>query len=226
MITLEESQCGLQTLGRHSHTQSKTMTAVGVVQIFVVALIIIMSVCGVSTDDSLKVTCQNVTGTVRESVTLSCNVSLLPKDCCITMYMFKKDDKKICIKEFPVNSCERENSYTCVYNPKETMTTQFKFFIQATCGMKRTLFTVNITEPETVPKPKIDANKQDPTTKEEPEVRRKVNVVPALVCSIFIITIFITAVIYKKTKCDCPNSSGFQSASQPIDKTSGGGEVV
>ncbi|CAM4712108.1 unnamed protein product [Leuciscus chuanchicus] len=99
-------------------------------------------------DDDISVSCEDVTGTVSEEVTLTCSVSLKNSGCCITYYKFqnseKYNDSEICREEFP-HSCEQRNSFTCSFSPTTVMTGPFRFFMQTKCGNKITEFTVNIT---------------------------------------------------------------------------------
>ncbi len=91
------------------------------------------------------VSCDDVTGSVGNEVTFACRVSLQPNECCIQMYKFKyPNHSAICKEEFPLNPCEQRNSFTCRYTPTTAMTEQFRIFVQTTCGVKTTEFTVNI----------------------------------------------------------------------------------
>ncbi len=94
------------------------------------------------------VSCDNVTGSVGNEGTFTCRVSLQRTDCCIQIYKFqypnRYNDSAICKEEFPVNSCEQRNSFTCPYTPSTAMTEQFRIFLQTTCGVNITEFTVNI----------------------------------------------------------------------------------
>ncbi|KAK7122265.1 hypothetical protein R3I94_019402 [Phoxinus phoxinus] len=115
-------------------------------------------------DDDISVRCQDVTGTVDEEVTLTCSVSLKESGCCITLYKFlypeKYNDSEICREEFPRDPCKQRNNFTC----SSTMTGQFRFFVQATCGWIRTEFTVNITETSKTEAPgKKDSNTENRT---------------------------------------------------------------
>ncbi|CAM4712090.1 unnamed protein product [Leuciscus chuanchicus] len=124
----------------------KTMNAVNAVQLFILVWTF-TAVC--QADDHISVRCENVTGTVGEEVTLTCSVSLNKSECCILLYKFqypeKYNDSEICREEFPQDSCEQRNSFTCSFNSTTAMTGEFRFFVQATCGSKITEFTVNIT---------------------------------------------------------------------------------
>jgi len=96
----------------------------------------------------MSVNCEDVTGTVRKEVTFTCSVSLKKSECCFTVYKFlypeRYNDPTIC-KEFPQDSCEQRNSFTCRFTPTTVMTEQFRFFIVTDCGWERTEFTVDIT---------------------------------------------------------------------------------
>ncbi|XP_051769735.1 uncharacterized protein LOC127523260 [Ctenopharyngodon idella] len=101
-------------------------------------------------DDGLcSISCKNVTGTVCEEVTFICSVSLKHSECCIARYKFKYPEKykdsTVCKQDLPEGSCEQRNNFTCRYTPTTAMTEKFRFFVQTTCGIKRTEFTVNIT---------------------------------------------------------------------------------
>ncbi|XDV44072.1 hypothetical protein PO909_012421 [Leuciscus waleckii] len=124
------------------------MNAVNAVQLFTLVWTF-TAVC--QADDDISVSCENVTGTVGEEVTLTCSVSLEKSGCCIRVYKFqypeKYNDSEIFRKEFPQDSCEQRNSFTCSFSSTTVMTGEFRFFVQATCGSKITEFTVNITEP-------------------------------------------------------------------------------
>jgi len=99
--------------------------------------------------DEMSVNCEDVTGTVSEEVTLTCNVSLKKSGCCFTVYKFqypeKYNDPTICKEVFPPNSCEQRTSFTCRFTPTTVMKEQFRFFIATDCGTEQTKFTVNIT---------------------------------------------------------------------------------
>ncbi|XP_039521347.1 uncharacterized protein LOC120474786 isoform X4 [Pimephales promelas] len=100
-------------------------------------------------NDEMSVSCEDGTGTVRKEVTFTCSVSLKKSGCCFTVYKFlypeRYNDPTIC-KEFPQDSCEQRNSFTCRFTPTTVMTEQFRFFIVTECGWERTEFTVDITE--------------------------------------------------------------------------------
>ncbi|XP_048026887.1 uncharacterized protein LOC125255588 [Megalobrama amblycephala] len=117
--------------------------------------ILVWTVCQAD-DNVCSVSCENVTGTVGEEVTFTCSVSQKCSECCFRKYKFqyleKYKNSTICRQEFPEGSCEQRNSFTCRYTPTTSMTGQFRFFVLTVCGMKRTEFTVNITEPS---KPEI-----------------------------------------------------------------------
>jgi len=96
-----------------------------------------------------NVSCEDVTGTVSEEVNFNCSVSLKKSKCCIKLYKFQYpkniSDSEICREEFPPDSCEQRNSFTCSFTPTTVMKEQFRFFIQPVCGVNTTEFTVNIT---------------------------------------------------------------------------------
>ncbi|XP_039521340.1 uncharacterized protein LOC120474784 isoform X2 [Pimephales promelas] len=176
----------------------KTMSAVNAVQLFFLVWTF-SAVC--RADDDISVNCEDVTGTVSEEVTLTCSVSLKKSGCCFTVYKFlypeRYNDPTIC-KEFPQDSCEQRNSFTCRFTPTTAMKEQFRFFIQPVCGGKTTQFTVNITD--TKPENKGNqANWAGPVTTQSPRPQSKTTVIAAVMgCFIFII-IIIMIIIYKKT---------------------------
>ncbi|CAM4712120.1 unnamed protein product [Leuciscus chuanchicus] len=108
------------------------------------------TICQVYGDGDISVSCENVTGTVSEEVTLTCSVSLKKSGCCFTGYKFqypvKYNDSTICREEFPQDSCEQRNSFTCSFTSTTVMTGEFRFFVRTKCGNKITEFTVDITE--------------------------------------------------------------------------------
>ncbi|XDV44067.1 hypothetical protein PO909_012418 [Leuciscus waleckii] len=167
------------------------MNAVNAVQLFTLVWTF-TAVC--QADDHISVSCENVTGTVGEVVTFTCSVSLNKSECCILLYKFqypeKYNDSEICREEFPQDSCEQRNSFTCSFNSTTVMTGEFRFFVQATCGSKITEFTVNITESTSI----IEEKQR----REGDDTRSKSAVIAAVTgCFIFIIIIIIT-IIYKK----------------------------
>ncbi len=95
-----------------------------------------------------SVTCDDVTGSVEKEVNLTCSVSLQKTDCCIRKYMFQYteiyNDSTICMKKLPNDSCAQRNSFTCSYTQTTATTQQFRFFLQTTCEVKTTRFTVDI----------------------------------------------------------------------------------
>ncbi|XP_039521341.1 uncharacterized protein LOC120474784 isoform X3 [Pimephales promelas] len=125
----------------------KTMNAVNAVQLFIVVWTF-TAVC--QADDEMSVSCEDVTGTASEEVTLTCSVSLKKSGCCFTVYKFlypeRYNDPTICREKVPPNSCEQRNSFTCRFTPTTVMMEQFRFFIQTYCGNKIQEFAVNITE--------------------------------------------------------------------------------
>ncbi|KAK7135088.1 hypothetical protein R3I93_018253 [Phoxinus phoxinus] len=198
----------------------KTMIAVNSMHLFILVWTL-TAVC--QADDAISVSCEAVTGTVREKVPFTCSVSLKESGCCIRFYKFqypeKYNDSEIC-REVPPDSCEQINSFTCRFSSTTAMTEQFRFFVQATCGAPKTEFTVNITEtskPEPVTKAP-DSNTKKGT--EEGPVRvvgsgtdddfgsRNTVVTAVMGCFIFIIIIIVT-IIYKK-KPNYSKPCGFQ----------------
>ncbi|XP_016313793.1 uncharacterized protein LOC107666824 isoform X2 [Sinocyclocheilus anshuiensis] len=141
------------------------MNAVNVVQLLIVVWTF-SAVCQ-GYDDDFIVNCENVTGSVGNEVTLTCSISLLLTECCVTKYKFQYpesiNDCAVCHQVFPVNPCEQRNSLTCCYTPSTAMTEQFRFFVQTNCGMKRRGFAVGITEPM-----KREIDTEAPGKKEEP----------------------------------------------------------
>ncbi|KTG04204.1 hypothetical protein cypCar_00038911 [Cyprinus carpio] len=184
------------------------MNAVSVVEL----LIVVWSFSAVCEgyDDDFIVSCQNVTGSMRKEVTLTCSVSLQITECCIIKYKFQYPeiykDSAICRQDVPVNSCEQRNSFTCSYTPTTAMTEQFRFFVQTKCGVKGGEFAVNITEPM---KDEIDTEapgkKEEPvgdisetSEQKKPEDRGFKIAVIAAVISCFIIVIM--PIIYRLTQ--------------------------
>ncbi|XP_026104328.1 uncharacterized protein LOC113075883 isoform X3 [Carassius auratus] len=97
-------------------------------------------------DEDISVSCENVTGSVGEEVNLHCSVSLMCP-CSIKKYKFQYlKDPAICTTESPKDSCKQSNILTCRYTPTTAITGKFSFFVQTTCGMNTTEFTVEITE--------------------------------------------------------------------------------
>ncbi|XP_048036088.1 uncharacterized protein LOC125261576 isoform X2 [Megalobrama amblycephala] len=99
--------------------------------------------------DGCSVSCKNVT--VGKEANLTCSVSQNCSECCIEKYKFYytenyNDNKVICRQELPLGSCEQRNNFTCRYTPTKAMTGRFRFYVQTTCGLKLTVFTVDITE--------------------------------------------------------------------------------
>ncbi|XP_048026577.1 uncharacterized protein LOC125255407 isoform X2 [Megalobrama amblycephala] len=131
--------------------------------------------------DVCNISCKEVTGDVGKEVTLTCSVSQKRPECCIIMYKFQYPEKynnsAICKQEFPLDSCEQRNSFTCRYTPTTEMTGQFRFFVQTKFGARKTQFTVNITEPI---KPEIvaeeTATKESVTVTEETVTKESVTV--------------------------------------------------
>ncbi|XP_048027362.1 uncharacterized protein LOC125261577 [Megalobrama amblycephala] len=130
------------------------MNAVNSVQLFIVVWTF-TAVCRAD-DDVCSISCEDVTGTVGKQVAFTCSVPQKCTECCIIMYKFQYPEKynnsAICKQEFHLDPCEQRNSFTCRYTPTTAMTGQFRLFFQTTCDMKRTEFTVDITEPS---KPEI-----------------------------------------------------------------------
>ncbi len=92
----------------------------------------------------INLSCDDVTGSVRKEVNLTCKVSL-PNDCYFDKYKFRyPNDSTICKEEFPKELHEQRNSFiTCSYTPTTAMTERFRFFVLTTCGHETTEFTVN-----------------------------------------------------------------------------------
>ncbi len=92
-----------------------------------------------------------MTGTEHEELTLTCSVSLNCTEeaerCCIKWYMFKdgRENGTVISKRVFNQTCEQETSVTCDYKPSANMTATFIFFIQTSCGTKKTEFIVNVT---------------------------------------------------------------------------------
>ncbi|ROI82019.1 hypothetical protein DPX16_22254 [Anabarilius grahami] len=144
-------------------------------------------------DDVCSVSCEDVTGTVGEEVTLTCSVSQKCSECCITLYKFHYPEKHastICREEFPLDSCEKRNSFTCRYTPTKAMTEKLRFFFQTTCDKKITEFTVNKTETPSPTGEHSESRKEDNT-------RSNGTVIAAVVGCFFILIIIIMAIIYK-----------------------------
>ncbi|XP_067225691.1 uncharacterized protein [Chanodichthys erythropterus] len=198
------------------------MNAVYSVHLFIVVWTF-TAVCRAD-DDVCSISCEDVTGTVGEEVTFTCSVSQKRPECCIIMYKFQYPEKyknsEICRQEFPLDSCEQRNSFTCRFTPTTAMMRQFRFFVQTMCEMKRAEFTVNITEPR---KPETDTEDHD--RKEEAinldnfgkyehgraEGRGfKVAVIAAVVSSLIIV---IVLVIYKMEQ-NCKQKKRFRNNCQ------------
>ncbi|XDV44078.1 hypothetical protein PO909_012424 [Leuciscus waleckii] len=188
----------------------KTMNAVNAVQLFIMVWTF-TAVC--QADDDISVSCENVTGTVGEKVTLTCSVSLKKSGCCITMYKFQ-NSKEICREESPQDSCEQRNSFTCSFSSTTVMTGEFRFFVQTNKGQRSAKFTVDITEPSK-PEPVTEAPEStsivaEKQRREGDDTRSKSAVITAVTgCFIIIIIIIIMTIIYKK-KPNYSQSCGFQ----------------
>ncbi|XP_051530878.1 uncharacterized protein LOC127427353 [Myxocyprinus asiaticus] len=103
------------------------------------------AVCEDNDDNLSTITCEHITGTVGENVTLICRVSTQSNDLCIQFCMFSdaiNGGTELCRKHY---SCDQRN-FTCTYTPKAKRTTKFKFFLQTNTEWKTSNFTVNITE--------------------------------------------------------------------------------
>ncbi|XDV44076.1 hypothetical protein PO909_012424 [Leuciscus waleckii] len=181
----------------------KSMDAVNAVQLFILVWTF-TAVC--QADDDISVSCENVTGTVSEEVTLTCSVSLKNSGCCIEFYKFqypeKYTDSEICREGSPQDSCEQRNSFTCSFSSTTVMTGEFRFFIQTNQGWRSAKFTVDITDRKA---------QQHITTVASPGIENDFgskNTVIAAVTGCFIFIIIIT-IIYKK-KPNHSQSCGFQ----------------
>ncbi|XP_016119882.1 uncharacterized protein [Sinocyclocheilus grahami] len=163
-------------------------------------------------DKEVIVSCENVTGSVGKEVTLTCSVSLLFTECCIVMYMFQYpesiNDSVICRQDFPNDSCELRNSFTCRYTPTTAMTEQFRFFVQTTCVVGKSKFTVDTSVSSE------HINPENPSGSSPPETAAgsKDTVISVLVSGfIIIILLIIMMAIICKTKpnftklCRCQN---------------------
>ncbi|XDV44077.1 hypothetical protein PO909_012424 [Leuciscus waleckii] len=193
----------------------KSMDAVNAVQLFILVWTF-TAVC--QADDDISVSCENVTGTVSEEVTLTCSVSLKNSGCCIEFYKFqypeKYTDSEICREGSPQDSCEQRNSFTCSFSSTTVMTGEFRFFIQTNQGWRSAKFTVDITEPSK-PEPVTEAPEStsivaEKQRREGDDTRSKSAVITAVTgCFIIIIIIIIMTIIYKK-KPNYSQSCGFQ----------------
>ncbi|XP_051771678.1 uncharacterized protein LOC127524255 [Ctenopharyngodon idella] len=198
---------------RHTDRRIKTMNAINSVQLFLLVWTF-TAVCRAD-DGVCSVSCKNVTGTVGEEVTLICSVPQKCSECCIIMYKFQypekyKDHKEICKQEFPLDPCDQRNSFTCRYTPTKAMTEKFRFFVQTTCGIKRTELTVNITEP--IKPETVTETPEHLKSNTEASPRSNGDVVPAVTgCFIILILILIlTMTIIYKTKSNYIKPCGFQ----------------
>ncbi|XP_026104326.1 uncharacterized protein LOC113075883 isoform X1 [Carassius auratus] len=99
-------------------------------------------------DEDISVSCEKVTGSVGKEGNLHCSVSVNCSNCSIIMYKFKYPNESTICTEPPKDSCKQSNILTCRYTPTTAInnTEEFSFFVQTTCGMKTTKFTVDITE--------------------------------------------------------------------------------
>ncbi|XP_048036093.1 uncharacterized protein LOC125261579 [Megalobrama amblycephala] len=182
------------------------MNAVNSVQLFLLVWTF-TSVCRADVDD-ISVNCKNVTGTVKKEVNFTCRVFLKHSECCITKYKFQYPEKyndqqsTICREEFPQDSCEQRNSFTCRHTPTTAMMRQFRFFVQTMSGMKRTEFTVNITEPSKHETVTEDLETPSPTgghsESRKGDNTRSTGTVVAAVMGCFFIIIIIMIIMYKR----------------------------
>ncbi|KAF4106300.1 hypothetical protein G5714_012290 [Onychostoma macrolepis] len=125
----------------------RLITIMNAVQLFIL-LCTFTAVCQADDDDDFSVSCGDVTGSVGKEVTFTCSVSQQITACCFTKYKFQYpeiyNDSAICEQELPVNLCDESNSFTCRYTPTTAMTEQFRFFVQAKCGIGTSEFTVDV----------------------------------------------------------------------------------
>lgn len=88
-----------------------------------------------------SVTCDDVTGTVREKVTFTCSVPQQCAECNIIKYKSQYPesykDSITCNRELP-------KSFTCSFIPTTEMKEKFKFFVQTKCGTSSPELSVNI----------------------------------------------------------------------------------
>ncbi|KAI7796711.1 hypothetical protein IRJ41_004710 [Triplophysa rosa] len=184
-----------------SRAEHKTMNDVRVV--LLVALVCIFTVIHTGETDSFNLTCEDVTGHVGVELNLTCRVSDQRGTCCVKMYKLMNtadNDTTIC-KELKNNSCLHRMNFTCAYTANSNMTTQFKFFLQTTCGRKTAEFTVNITESSE------DGNLHNERGALEGGSRGfPVISIIIVVIIIIIIIIIINTVMCKTAKCHCSKS--------------------
>ncbi|XP_065116755.1 uncharacterized protein [Paramisgurnus dabryanus] len=115
----------------------------------------LQTTCGpLSTYFSVNITeitimCKDMTAHVGDKITLTCTVSYPNQNCCRMMYKFintEADDVPTICREVFRDPCVEMSRFSCPYTADKAMTTQFKFFVQTTCGAKETYFSVNTTD--------------------------------------------------------------------------------
>ncbi|NP_001314806.1 uncharacterized protein LOC562542 isoform 2 precursor [Danio rerio] len=122
------------------------MNAVNAVQLF----LLVWSFSTVCHGDTgvCSVSCDDVTGTVGNEVTLTCRVSEKCKEDCIKMFKFlypeNYKNSEICRQKSPGGSCEKENIFTCRYTPDAAINETIRFFMQTRSSPVKGKFTVEI----------------------------------------------------------------------------------
>ncbi|XP_056325003.1 uncharacterized protein LOC130238122 [Danio aesculapii] len=159
----------------------------------------------VEISDFCSVSCNNVTGTVGNEVTLTCSIPQQCTECCIQLYKFQHptiyDYSVICRQEFPKDVCEQRTSFTCRYTPDTAMKKTFTFISQTLCRVKRSEFTVEISGPS--------ETRTDTESADIKDHGSKPSIVAGMSCSIIIIIFLIAAFVY--VKCfKSTNTAGLQ----------------
>lgn len=95
-----------------------------------------------------SVSCDDVTGTVGNEVTLTCRVSEKCTKDCIKMFKFlypeNYKNSEICRQKSPGGSCEKGDIFTCRYTPDAAMNETIRFFMQTRSSPVKGKFTVEI----------------------------------------------------------------------------------
>ncbi|XP_050956709.1 uncharacterized protein LOC127157487 [Labeo rohita] len=177
------------------------MNAVNAVQLFILVWTF-TAVC--QADDDISVSCDDVTGSVKKEVTLTCSVSLQKNKCCIKNNKFQYKNSTMCPQVLPEHSCEQRKIFTCSYTPPTAMTEKFTFFVQASCGWKKPEFTVNTTVYLRHMNPENPSRTSPPETAAGLEFEKAVT----LMSGFAIILIIIIMTIIYKTKPNFTKHSG------------------
>lgn len=174
----------------------------------VVNVILVLLVCSYTAvcQDIISY-CEDVTAHVGDEITLTCTVSYPSRKCCVKMYKFMNTTAHngpiIFRKDFS-DPCKQESKFSCPYTAKKVMTTQFKFFLQTSCGANTLEFSVSTTVAVKVDTDvtggglnKLEDNLADEPSAQTEQDKSALAVIIAVISSFIII---IMAFILKKKK--------------------------